>query len=256
MPQEIDLNNSFDPADDGDIQLIINDDPADDGKVTVDKAEYEAMRNRIHADPNAVSEAVKSLAAELRQQQPANAVQQQVGESDEQFFERMGQELFDPTKTGKILAEAVSRAMAPREAQYAAELADLRRQVAKTDERYAPVMSKYQSEIDQLLSTLTPAQRATNEAMKWATDLVKARHFDEMVEAEIAKRTASAGVGNKAKAPHMERGSGQATGESGGGGRTVKVTQAQEMIWRREAEQHHLDADIYIKHMASKMGGR
>lgn len=210
--------------------------PLDEDKVQLSKQEYEALKQQRGGD---ATEVIKQLAEVLKQQQPVNQPMQERGETDEEYEARLEAELFKPGQSGKALRSFMERELGKREAMYAQSIANLSKQIAKSDPANALIFEKYSDEVEATLQRLTPQQRADPNAMAWALGEVKKNHFNDILEMEIERRTKGKeeAAGKDKKQAPASRGSAVNASPSGVSRQPIKVKESDYRAALQQGEQ-------------------
>ena len=208
------------------------DDEGDDDKVVLSKEEFEQLKGG-QSSTDLLANGLRELKETLSQpQQPAN-VQQQPGESDEEFESRLERELFAEGKSGKAIKEAVARYTGAQTGQLMGMLSAQNKKLLALDGETGPIFNRYRSEIEKVVSELPEQQQNHPQVWEYAYNQVKDKHKGELqseevsslVEKEVQRRLAELGIEpsggangkeKKKSAPFMESGRGSANVNTGG----------------------------------------
>jgi hypothetical protein len=238
----------------------------DEGKVTLTKDEYEALKSG--KDPtNALAKGLEDLKEVLSKQgQPAN-IQQQPGESDEDFEKRLESELFSEGQSGKAIREAVERYSGSQANQLMAYISQQNKRLLQLDSEKGPVFKRFQSEIEREVENLPKNQQNHPQVWDYAFEQVKGRHQDELA-AESAEEKANrlfkekmealgldengnplegqASQRSKQRRPaHVESGKGSANRTSSSGPRKKKLYVTEQD--KQEAARSGVPVEVYVK---------
>ena len=134
------------------------------------KAGIESLRESVAAPP------------EPKVQQ----MQQQPGESFEDWKARINKRIFKEEDTVGVLGEVIERMMQPYVGQVMANQMQLTRENMKNSTEHGSLFRKYEGEIDRELQALPPRDQNNPQAVKWAYDKVLARHQDDIVAEKAA----------------------------------------------------------------------
>ena len=138
----------------------------------------------------AIREGLTGLSDKLNR--PAQVVQQQAPqasqESEEEYFDRMGDEIFKADKPGNVLKDIAKRVKQEMAAQYAQHSVMQQKEIMRLSPKHAELFNKYEDEIEAKRRTLTPAQQADPRSYEWAMNEVRNNHFDEIVAEQVAKQ--------------------------------------------------------------------
>ncbi len=144
-------------------------------------AKVKALEEKAAPPPDPterIAGAVEKAFSGLRS--PVPQPQQQAGESDAEFMARLKKDLFDEEKAPALLNELIDRRMGPR-FQQALELNFAQAQkLLELDPETGPVLKKYKTEIDALLSTLPANVQKTPQALDYALKQVKGAHIGDI----------------------------------------------------------------------------
>lgn len=160
-------------------------------KITLSKEEYEALRKGTDST-GALLEGFKGLQEALKApSQPVN-VQQQVGESDEDFEKRLEKELFSEGKTGKAVKEAIQRYGGGQVSQLMGIISQQNRQIIEMHPEKSKVFNRYKGEIEGLVKGLPQDQQFHPQVWDYALEQIKAKHRDELDKESIDSQVAAA----------------------------------------------------------------
>lgn len=225
----------------------------DDGKVMLSRDEYEQLKRGTDST-SVLADSMKELKEVLSgQNEPAN-VQQQPGESDEDFEKRLEQELFADGQSAKAIKEAVQRYGGM--GQIMSYISQQNKRLLKLDEESGPIFKRYESEIENVVKKLPPDQQNHPQVWEYALGQVKDRHKDElqsesveqMVQRRVQEELAKLGVNgqsagsSKQSGPFVESGSGSAN-RGGRKKKTVYVTEDD----KRNARESGLPLEHYLR---------
>lgn len=158
----------------------------DEGKVTLTRQEYEALRQG--KDPTDVlAKGLADLKDVLGKQQPAN-LQQQPGESDEEFEKRLEQDLFAEGKSGKAIKEAIQRYGGGQIGQLMTYISSQNKKLLELDGERGPIFKEYRGEIEKFVEGLPPEQQNHPQVWDYAFEQVKGRHVDDIAKKRADER--------------------------------------------------------------------
>lgn len=190
---------------------------------------------------------------------------QKPGESDADYFKRVGDEMFDTEKMARHFPEAVRRTVGPALAatnQYAMGLA---KRVLKLDPESGPVFKRYETEIEKEAKKLVKQHGPDPRVYDVAFEMVQQRHakelategatakVEELVAQRVKEELEKRGIGEGATAQRPRGFQAVSGGSSVGGGggdgakKSVKITPE----IRRTAERKGLDVEKYVKVMTN-----
>jgi len=218
------------------------DDENEDGddRVTLTREEFEQLKNGRSSN-ELLANGLKELKETLSQPQQAANVQQQAGESDEEFEKRLERELFAEGKSAKAIEQAVARYTGTQTGQLMGMLSAQNKKLLALDSETGPVFNRYKSEIEKVVSELPQQQQNHPQVWEYALNQVKEKHkgelqaeeVSEQVERVVQKRLEELGIdtnalndtGSKKKArpAYMESGRGSANVSTSSGGKKRKV---------------------------------
>lgn len=146
----------------------------------------------------ALREGIADLGKTL--QKPPPVENQQPGESDEEFRERIEKELFN--NPGTALDEYGNRLTGKIVSTYSPIIMEQQRRIMKLDPSTGENFKRFESEIDETLATLSPRDQNNPKALEWAYKQVLDRHQEEIasekiedqVEKKVAERLKELGV--------------------------------------------------------------
>jgi hypothetical protein len=165
----------------------------DDESVTLSKEEYDkliAQRSQESGQEDigsAIANALKSMQGDQKEpiNQQQNVPQQQPGESDEEFWKRVEEDVFKDGKTAPTMKEAIMRVVAPYMNQNMMATAKAERELLMLKN---PSAKKYGDEIDKKVKTLPQWQQMQPGAYEWAYNQVLMEHRDDIIEEEVQRR--------------------------------------------------------------------
>lgn len=219
-------------------------DEGDSDKVTLSKEEFEELKsgsNSANVLANSIGELKEALGG--GQREPAN-IQQQPGESDEDFEKRLESDLFAEGKSAKAIKEAIQRYSGSQTGQLMGMISAQNKRLLALDEETGPVFKRYKGEIEDFVKKLPVEQQNHPQVWEYAFNQVKEQHKGELesekvsslVEKEVEKRLKEMGIdpnaapgsgtnaqGKRVQAPYMESGRGSANVSTSGGRKTKKV---------------------------------
>lgn len=233
----------------------------DEGKIVLTKEEYEQLRSGRDST-NVLADGLKELKDVLgnQQREPAN-IQQQPGESDEEFEKRLEADLFAEGKSGKAIREAIERYGGGQVAQLMSMISEQNKQLLQLSEEDGPIFKRYKREIEQIVKELPANQQNHPKVWEYALTQVKNTHQDELVkesvnaqvERLVKERLAELGVGEEAGAQktkkqgeYVEGGSGRGSANAGGkssGKKRIYITETD----RRIALEKGIPVEQYVK---------
>lgn len=235
----------------------------DDGKVTLTKEEYDQLRNG-RDNTGLLAEGLKELKDVLgsQQQQPAN-LQQQPGESDEEFEKRLEQDLFAEGKSGKAIKEAVQRYGGGQVSQLMSMISAQNKKLMQLDEENGPIFKRYKGEIEKIVQDLPVEQQNHPQVWEYALTQVKNTHRDELqeetveqlVERRVAEKLKEMGIGEGGstatkRTAHVEGASGRGSANAGAGRGKKRVYVTDED--RRIANEKGIPVEKYIERKGAR----
>lgn len=184
-------------SDDGDlaefIELGPGEDPPveeeeDDDRVVLSKAELEELKkSKGGGDSSMLEGLISGLKDAIQPGQKPVELEQQAGESDEEFNKRIVEELFDRDNGGDALQRAIERYTGKEKAQLLGILSEQNKQLLELNPRTAPMFDRYGKEIEKKVQELPANQRLHPNAWKWALDQVKLAHADDIQQDNVDK---------------------------------------------------------------------
>jgi len=165
----------------------------DDESVTLSKEEYDKLIAQRSGEGgqedigSAIANALKSMQGDQKEpiNQQQNVPQQQPGESDEEFWSRVEEDVFKDGKTAPTMKEAIMRVVAPYMNQNMMATAKAERELLMLKN---PSAKKYGNEIDKKVKTLPQWQQVQPGAYEWAYNQVLMEHRDDIIEEEVQRR--------------------------------------------------------------------
>jgi hypothetical protein len=138
------------------------------------------------------------------QQRPINVPQQQVGESDDDFYKRIEEEAYKPGQFGKALQEAMGRQMGPLVAGFQAEILDTKKQLLVHDPELGTYYKRFKNEVDQRVAAL-PRNQLHGEIYRQTLQAVMAEKGPELQAESIAEQVKK-GIEEGLKAAGVKKG--------------------------------------------------
>lgn len=202
-------------------------DEVEDDKIVLSKEDFENLKKGTDST-GALLEGLKGLQDAMKgPSQPVN-VQQQPGESDEEFEKRLEKELFSEGKTGKAMKEAIQRYGGNQVSQLMGIISQQNREILELHPEKGKVFNRYRGEIEKFVKELPQEQQHHPQVWSYALEQVKSRHKDELeketvdslVEQRVAEKLKEMGITKdslesketvpKSKGGYMETGRGSA----------------------------------------------
>jgi hypothetical protein len=227
-------------------------------------AETQSLRAEAAARPDSSAAVVAGLEKLAEKLKPAEAaaVAQQPGETEEQFVARLKVDLFDETKVGPTLREAVLRYMGPVLQQQNNDAFATQQKLMELDPETGPMFKRYKAEVLTYLRTNFRGYETSPRALELAFQQVRSGHVQDIAEELAQKRLAelrkAEGLDEKLAGtpPRKPMGleAGSAGGSSGVAARrvTVVVTPNDE----REAESRGVSPEVVARQRARRVAGR
>lgn len=162
----------------------------DTGEVKVTKEQYDELLGKGNS-AETLNQGLANLAEVLKGQGKGTGdlpEQQQSGESDEEFKERISKDLFEDGKTYGSLTEAMRREFGPVFNQLAAGTVKLQKKMLRNDPETGEYFKKYEKDIDKFVEKLPVGQRMNPEVYEYAYKQVMQDKQPEVLESELAKR--------------------------------------------------------------------
>jgi hypothetical protein len=229
-------------------------------------AETQALRAEAAARPDSSAAVVAGLEKLAEKLKPAEAaaVAQQPGETEEQFVARLKVDLFDETKVGPTLREAVLRYVGPVLQQQNSDSFSTAMKLMELDPDTGPTFKRYKAETLTYLRANFRGYETSPRALELAFQQVRSSHVQDIAEELAQKRLAElrkaegleekpAGAAPPARRP-MGLEAGSAGGTSGVAPRrvTVVVTPNDE----REAESRGVSPEAVARQRMRQVAGR
>ena len=172
-----------------------------DDKVTLTKEEYEALNSKT-SDAQLLAEGFKGLQEALKgpAQQPVN-IEQQAGETDEEFESRLEKELFAEGKTGKAIKDAINRYGGGQLSELTAIISNQNKQIIELHPEKGKIFNRYKGEIEGFVKSLPKNQQYHPGVWEYALEQVKTKH-----QGELEQETISAAVDEAVRAKLAELG--------------------------------------------------
>jgi len=232
-------------------------------QVVLTPEEFEALKTKGN-ESSALRESIAALGESMRA--PINTQvqeQQQPGETDQQFRDRIEKEIFETGKTTGALQEAIGRFVGPYFQQTLGTISEQSKKLLETDPARGPTYKKYQKEIEDYVNKLPPQQRALNpNVWEHAYEAAVRRHSEDIVQERIQEGVKKAlkemGIepgGKKAPAAvGTGQGSSMAVPEAQGVKRKtqIHVTPDQKSALERSAEIRGVDLAVYMQTTAGQ----
>jgi hypothetical protein len=137
-------------------------------------------------------------------------MQQQPGESFEDWKARINKRIFKEEDTVGVLSEVIERMVQPYVGQMMSNQMQLTRDQMKASTEHGSLFKRYENEIDREIAALPPRDQNNPQAVKWAYDKVLSRHQDDIV-AEKAASLAEELLNKKLEELGIGKGSGAGT---------------------------------------------
>lgn len=244
----------------------------DDDKVTLSKAELEALKNTKGSGDSSMLEGLISGLKEAIQPGQGPQVEQQAGESDEDFNKRIVEELFDRDGGGAALQSAIERYTGKEKAQLLGIMSEQNKQLLELNPKTSPMFEKYGKEIEKKVKELPANQQLHPNAWKWALDQVKLAHADDiqqdsvdkLVQEKVNAALRARGIDpdedeaelELEKAPKKKKaavGSGLGSGRGSANVRNGKKSGKRAVYYTKEdariAKEKMIPLDVYLRHI-------
>ena len=114
--------------------------------------------------------------------------EKRTGESDEEFWKRVGEDIFDGEKMPKALTEVVQRVTSPVMAKLATSQMEDKKTILRLAPETKPVFERYGDEIEEEIKKLTRTYGPDPNIPKVALEEVKKRHSEEIVADQVERR--------------------------------------------------------------------
>jgi hypothetical protein len=226
-------------------------------------AETQSLRAEAAARPDssaAVVAGLEKLAEKLKPAE-AQAIAQAPGETEEQFVARLKVDLFDETKVGPTLREAVLRYMGPVLQQQNNDAFATQQKLMELDPETGPTFKRYKAEVLTYLRTNFRGYETSPRALELAFQQVRASHVqdiaEELAQTRLAELRKAEGLDEKEK-PAARRPMGLEAGSAGGttGVATRRVTVVVTPNDEREAESRGVSPEVVARQRARRVAGR
>lgn len=162
----------------------------DESTVSVEREKYDELLKQGNS-ADVLNQGLQNLAETLKEQgKSVEKVpeQQQPGESDEAFRERISKDLFEDGKTYSALTEVMQKEFGPVFNQLASGTVKLQKKVLRNDPETGEYFKKYEKDIDEFVNGLPMGQRLNPEVYEYAYKQVMQQKQPEVLEYEVEKR--------------------------------------------------------------------
>lgn len=190
--------SSLDP-DDYDLAFEdeVNDDDDDDISAEDLRKEIETLKKQNEEllkksdSTSALKDSFQELAKSIQKtQQPVQIPEQRPKESDEDFFKRVNEGLFEGDAAG-LLQEFYDRKMAPERNQQMMNNLYRSRKDVERDPKLAPIYQKYKADVEELIQqTPFETKRLMGDIYERAVKQVAQAHMDEIMDESMSDQVA------------------------------------------------------------------
>jgi hypothetical protein len=185
----VETQSAFEDGDDLDV-VLVDQTPAK-AKVeepAVPVVESNPSLDAFAAQSKALTEGLAGIAEGLKKSAvPANVPQQQVGESDEDFYKRMEEESFQVGKWGHAIDQVITRKIAPIVNGFQTELLDAKKQLLAHDPELGGYYVRFKDEVEERVRA-TPRNQWHGEIYRQALKTIIAEKGPTLQQETIAEQ--------------------------------------------------------------------
>lgn len=156
----------------------------DEGKVILTKEEFENLKKGTDST-GALLEGFKGLQEALKAPSAPANIQQQIGETDAEFEERLERELFSPGATGKTIKEAIARYGGGQVNQLMGFMSQQAKTILELHPEKGKIFNKYKGEIEDFVKALPVSDQINPQVWNYALDQITNKHKDEIIQESV-----------------------------------------------------------------------
>jgi len=207
-------------------------------------------------------EGFKGLQEALKGPAQTVNVQQQVGETDDEFEKRLEKELFSEGKTGKAVKEAIQRYGGGQVSQLMGIISQQNRQIIEMHPEKSTVFNRYKGEIETFVKDLPQDQQFHPQVWDYALEQIKNKHKEDLdkesvdakVSAAVEARLKELGIDVNGKEPVVVREQSRGSFVESGRGSSVGSVQKKKIYATAADVAAAEESGVPVAHYLRKIG--